>query len=158
RFLRQSRGASTVVLPGSQTPFILERANPPKGGDAKPWAFSDWAPSPPASSQRHRPLGEGQGVRGELMAARLPKGWTGDEPVRPQASAFPLPQGRSQVEHPMGRGENRRLSRSGDRSAVTGGLALLFCAPQFLSPPEALSTTPAITGPAASSGSPKDAP
>ena len=27
----------------SRTPFILERANPPQDGDAKPWASSHWA-------------------------------------------------------------------------------------------------------------------
>ena len=42
RFRRLSRrfpGASLGVPLESETPFILERANPSKDGDAKPWAF-----------------------------------------------------------------------------------------------------------------------
>jgi hypothetical protein len=32
-------GASLDVLSETATPFLLERANPSKDGDAKPWAF-----------------------------------------------------------------------------------------------------------------------
>jgi hypothetical protein len=32
-------GAGGCVSRGFRTPFILERANPSKDGDAKPWAF-----------------------------------------------------------------------------------------------------------------------
>jgi hypothetical protein len=59
------RGQAPGSWPGSLTPFILERANSPKGGGAKLWAFS----------------------RG-LVVARLPKGWTGEEPVRPQVFSW----------------------------------------------------------------------
>ena len=39
RFSRRFPGASLGVPLGFETPFILERANPSKDGDAKPWAF-----------------------------------------------------------------------------------------------------------------------
>ena len=66
-------GASRDVIARTATPFILERANPPKDGDAKPWAFD-----PPAKAGP--------------MVARLPKGWIGDPPSIPGR-----PNGRSLV-------------------------------------------------------------
>ena len=55
-------GSKSKRLAWIATPFILERANPPKVGDAKPWTFG-FTP----------------------VVARLPKGWAGEEPVRPRA-------------------------------------------------------------------------
>jgi hypothetical protein len=62
-------GAEGGVALGFQTPFILERANPTKVGDAKPWAFGGITPI------THSP-----------MVARLPKGWNGECTVHPRSS------------------------------------------------------------------------
>jgi hypothetical protein len=59
--------ASLDVSLGSPTPFILERAKPSKDGDAKLWAFDL-----PAKARS--------------VVARLPKGWAGEEPVRPRTT------------------------------------------------------------------------
>lgn len=46
------------------------------------------------------------------MVARLPKGWTGEEPVRPAGVGSPQS---SPPRQGTGIGENRRLVRSRDR-------------------------------------------
>lgn len=58
--------ASLRALPGSRTPFILERANSSKGEDAKPWALRRWV-------ERFEYFA--RNVRRRVVA-RLPKGWT----------------------------------------------------------------------------------
>jgi hypothetical protein len=55
-----------------QTPFILERANPSKDGDAKRWAFTVW------DGCLMQPLGDGR-----QAAEGVDRG---EEPVRPQLS------------------------------------------------------------------------
>jgi hypothetical protein len=67
-------GGGSQRLAEIQTPFILERAKPSKDGDAKLWAFGS-----PTPDEFYVP-----------MVARLPKGWAGEEPVRPR-SCYHLP-------------------------------------------------------------------
>ena len=78
--------------------FLLTKAKPPKGGDAKPWAFDRVGPAIQV---------------GRSMVARLPKGWAGDEPVRPRVLA------------PM-MGKRKGLYDSGAGSPATRRLALAF--------------------------------
>jgi len=112
-------GASLRVLARITTPFLLERANPPQDGGAKPWARL--SPLPSSLLTRPSPLGGGARPRGGRSpergrVARLPKGWAGEEPVRPQASVAET--------------TSRRLSGSGDREhRLREGLP---CFSQFL--------------------------
>src|SRR5712692_10272038 len=64
-----------------RTPFILERANPSRDGDAKRWASG----VKPARDARVPEV------------AKLPKGWAGEEPVRPRAQCRSRPARRART-------------------------------------------------------------
>src|SRR2546421_3604725 len=114
RFWRQYRGASVRVLLGSLTPFILERANPPKGGDAKLWAFGYRPPHslPPLRHARRIGAASEGGTDGCQAAEGV--GWRRARPShRRRLSPFLIDASSRRAAE--GSGENRRLSRSGDR-------------------------------------------
>ncbi len=100
--------ASPRVLPGSKTPFTLERANSSKGEDAKLWASRCWAEMP-------------QGTRRRVVA-KLPNGWT-------EAKSPSVPRRRPQRQL-CGACQDPGVADQ----ALRGGLPSLFLIPPRLKP------------------------